>query len=103
PPAAAHLIAEARGVPGGFLVKALRPLVRVGLLVSLKGPNVGYRLGRPAGRITLLEVVEAVDGPVRGQAPLVGNGGGGLDSRLQAVCERAADLVRRRLGQVRLA
>jgi hypothetical protein len=47
--------------------------------------------------------VEAVDGPVRGHAPLAGEGRGGLDSRLRAVCERAADLVRRQLEKVRVS
>jgi hypothetical protein len=46
--------------------------------------------------------VEAVDGPVRGHAPLAGEGRGGLDSRLRAVCERAADLVRRQLEKGRV-
>jgi Rrf2 family protein len=100
-PAAAHRIAEARGVSAGFLAKALQPLVRAGLLLSLKGPNGGFRLARPASRVTLLEVVEAVDGPVRAQVPLAREGG--LDARLGAVCERAADLARSRLGAVRLS
>jgi Rrf2 family protein len=98
-PATARDIAEERGLPGDFLSKALVPLVRAGLLVSLRGPGGGFRLTRPASRISLLEVVEAVDGPLRGEAPRVGV----LDARLRAVCERAADLVRRRLGQVRLS
>jgi Rrf2 family protein len=100
-PVAAHDIAAGRGVSARFLTKALQPLVRAGLLASRKGPGGGYRLGRPAARVTLLEVVEAVDGPVRGQAPLAREGG--LDARLQAVCDRAAELVRRRLGEVRLS
>jgi Rrf2 family protein len=102
-PAASHQIAEARGVPERFLLKVLKPLVSAGLLRSLRGPNGGYRLTRPAAQITLLEVVEAVDGPVRGDAPLDGEGRGGLDSRLAAVCERAAGEVRRQLGEVRIS
>jgi Rrf2 family protein len=98
-PAAAHEIAREQGLPRVFLAKALVPLVRAGLLLSLRGPNGGCRLGRPAARITLLEVVEAVDGPLRGEAPRVGE----LDARLRAVCERAAEEVRRRLGQIRLS
>ena len=103
PPVASHHIAAARGVPERFLLKVLKPLVTAGLLRSLKGPNGGFRLARPASRISLLEVVEAVDGPVRGDVPLVGDDQGGLGPRLAAVCERVADLVRRRLGAVRLA
>ncbi|HZY84455.1 MAG TPA: Rrf2 family transcriptional regulator [Gemmataceae bacterium] len=101
-PATARKIAEARGAPKRFLLRPLKALVSAGLLRSAAGPAGGYRLGRPVSRITLLEVVEAVDGPVRGDAPRVGEGGG-LDSRLGAVCERVAEEVRRRLGQVRLS
>ena len=37
--------------------------------MSIKGPNGGYRLARSPSDITVLEIVEAVDGPIRGQAP----------------------------------
>jgi DNA-binding IscR family transcriptional regulator len=40
------------------------------VLVSVKGPNGGYRLSRPASTVSMLEIVEAVDGPIRGQSPL---------------------------------
>ena len=96
-------IAEARGVPERYLMKVLTPLVSAGMLRSLKGPNGGFRLGRPSSQITLLEVVEAVDGPVRAEAPLVAEVRDGLASRLEAVCQRVAGEVRHRLGQVRLS
>ena len=102
-PVASHHIAAARGIPERFLLKALKPLVTAGVLRSLKGPNGGFRLARPAAQITLLEVVEAADGPLRGHAPLAREGRGGLDSRLLAVCARAADEVRHQLGKVRLS
>src|SRR5262249_26298454 len=97
-PVASHDIAAAHGIPEQFLAKVLKPLVSAGVLRSVKGPNGGYRLARPAREITLLEVVESVEGPVRGLAPVVG--GGALDRRLQAVCERVAGVVRDGLGRV---
>jgi Rrf2 family protein len=101
---ASHLIAEARGIPEGFLVKVLKPLVSARVLQSLKGPHGGYRLARPASKISLLEVVEAVDGPIRGQAPLAGEAGrGGFDHRLEMICDQAAALLRRRLSKVRVS
>ena len=104
PPVASHHIAAARGIPERFLLKVLKPLVTAGVLRSLKGPNGGFRLARPASQITLLEVVEAADGPLRGDAPLVAREGGGrLGPRLGAVCQGVADLVRRQLGQVRIS
>jgi Rrf2 family protein len=103
-PVPSHQIAQARGVPERFLLKLLKPLVDIGVLRSVRGPNGGYRLARAPKDVTLLEVVEAVDGPVRGDAPAVGGGeGAALDKRLQAVCDGAAALVRERLGKVTLA
>src|SRR6516225_9056407 len=67
-PLASHHIAKARGIPERFLLKVLKPLVSVRILLSIKGPNGGYRLARNANEITLLDVLEAVDGPLRGQA-----------------------------------
>lgn len=45
-------------------------LVNQGILTSTRGVNGGYTLAKPAGKITLLEIVEAIDGPV-GQTELV--------------------------------
>jgi Rrf2 family protein len=99
-----HAVAAAVGAPAAFLSKVLERLEVARVLRTRKGPRGGYRLARPAGDITLLEVVEAVDGPVRGAAPLVGTQGAGrLDARLARVCEEAAGLVRERLGRVRLS
>jgi Rrf2 family protein len=84
-PVASHAIAAAEGLPERFLLKVLKPLASAGVLLSAKGPNGGYQLARPARRITLLDVVEAVDGPVRGEAPrwAAGAEGARLDGRLQ--------------------
>jgi Rrf2 family protein len=98
-PVPSHVAARAQGSPARFLLKVLKPLVDSGVLRSLRGPDGGYRLARPAKDITLLEIVEAVDGPVRGDAPPVGR----LDRRLQAACDEAAALVRQRLARVTLA
>ena len=102
-PVASHHIARARGIPERFLLKVLKPLVSARVLRSVKGPNGGYRLARPASKITLLEVIEAVDGPIRGVAPLSGESQDVLDNRLEAICNQAADQMRRHLGKVRLS
>ena len=51
------------GIPYHFLGKILQDLTYKGLLVSQKGPTGGFRLGMPAHDITLLQIVEAIDGP----------------------------------------
>jgi Rrf2 family protein len=87
-----------------YVRKALEALVSAGVLHSLKGHNGGYRLARPARSITLLEVVEAVEGPVRGVAPAVSSREHAwFNARLQTVCDAVAERVRRRLGRVSVA
>jgi Rrf2 family protein len=96
-------IARAWGISERYLPKVLRRLVSAQLLRSLKGPHGGYRLARPAAKVTVLEVVEAVDGPLRGEAPLAGGSRDPLDARLGEICAEVTGLVRRRLGKVRLS
>jgi Rrf2 family protein len=103
-PLASHLTAQAQGIPERFLLKVLKPLVTIGVLYSKKGPNGGYSLARPASRITLLEVVEAVDGPLRGEAPRgLNRDAKAVDDKLQEYCQSVADRNRRLLGKVTLA
>jgi Rrf2 family protein len=99
-----RVVAQTCGLPEKYLLKVLKPLTTAGLLHSLKGPNGGYRLARPSKSITLLEVVEAVDGPVRGLVPAVeAPDGGKLNRGLAEVCEAAADTTRKELQKVRLS
>ena len=55
-------LAEFHGVPAAYLAKALQSLSRAGIVESVPGRNGGYRLGRPPAEITLLDVIEAVEG-----------------------------------------
>jgi Rrf2 family protein len=103
-PIASHVVAQAQGLPERFLLKVLKPLVSARMLRSIKGPNGGYQLARPAKEISLLDIVEAVDGPIRGQVPVFdSNGGGKLDRKLEVICNEAADLVRGQFQKVRIA
>jgi Rrf2 family protein len=97
-----HAIAQATGMPEKFLLKVLGSLARSRLVLAVKGPNGGYRLARPAKDINLLDVVEAIDGPVRGMAPQV-VADDDLDRRLQRLCDQAAEILRRNLGRVSVA
>jgi Rrf2 family protein len=56
-------LAEYHAVPAPYLAKHLQALTRAGILESVPGPKGGYRLARPAAQISMLEVVEAIDGP----------------------------------------
>jgi Rrf2 family protein len=60
--ASAAQLAEHYGLPAAYLAKQLQALVRAGVLTAVTGPRGGFRLARPADQITMLQVVEAVDG-----------------------------------------
>ena len=58
-------IAQQLDIPSPFLGKILQVLVRQGLLFSSKGPNGGFYLKRPAIDITLMEVIDIIEGKGR--------------------------------------
>jgi len=58
-------IAAEGGIPSHFLAKILQDLARDGFLKSSKGPGGGFRLNLPAAEISILRIVEAVDGAGR--------------------------------------
>jgi len=71
-PVTSERIAKAQEIPPKFLESILLQLRRGGVVNAQRGPEGGYWLARPAGEITLAEVIEIIDGPlshVRGHAP----------------------------------
>lgn len=59
----AAALAEFHGVSPSYLLKHLQAMAGAGLLLSVPGPRGGYRLAKPADKITLLDIVLAVEGP----------------------------------------
>ena len=55
-------ISEELGIPMPFLGKILQNLAKVNILDSTKGPKGGFALARPAMDISLMEIVEIIDG-----------------------------------------
>ncbi|MFB3814844.1 MAG: Rrf2 family transcriptional regulator [Terriglobales bacterium] len=57
-------IAARQGIPKQYLDQLMLALKKAGLVASSRGRQGGYTLARPAGTITLLEVVTALEGPL---------------------------------------
>jgi len=57
-------LAERAGLEAPTVAKLLKPLAQAGLVEGFRGVNGGYRLARPAGDISLIEIVEAMEGPL---------------------------------------
>ena len=71
-PVTAERLATAQEIPPKFLESILLQLRRAGVINSQRGPDGGYWLARPAGEISLADVIRIIDGPlanVRGQRP----------------------------------
>jgi Rrf2 family protein len=99
----AEAIAGACDVPRPYLNKVLRSLSVVGIVRGTTGPRGGYALARPAKQITLLEVVETVDGKITGGAEPWRTKTRTLDRRLGPILNAAAEVVRRHLAAVRVS
>ncbi|HUT61314.1 MAG TPA: Rrf2 family transcriptional regulator [Phycisphaerae bacterium] len=63
-PVTLDAICSERDLPKQYLTKIFGSLTRADLVSSIRGKRGGYMLTREPGRITLLEVVEAVEGPI---------------------------------------
>ncbi len=89
-------IAEACGVPAGHLLKILQQLVRAQILSSERGPAGGFLLRKGARDITLLEIVEAIDGPISGDLQLrkVADEKEPTRRRLELTCRQVASHTR---------
>lgn len=57
-------IAKAYNIPLEYLLKILQQLVRADVLRSKRGPRGGFSMAKTAKKITMLEIIEAVDGPM---------------------------------------
>lgn len=60
---AAARLAAFYELPAAYLNKQLQALARAGILTSTSGPRGGFRLARAPERITLMDIVTAIEGP----------------------------------------
>jgi Rrf2 family protein len=67
-----HEIAQTLGVSENHLAKVRQRLSKAGLVDATRGPHGGFRLAKPAEVITLLDIYEAVEGPIRPTSCLLG-------------------------------
>ncbi|MEJ5202036.1 MAG: Rrf2 family transcriptional regulator [Anaerolineales bacterium] len=96
--AATSQIAEAQNIPPSFLAKIISQLSIAGLIHTSRGARGGVSLARPAEEISILEVVEAIDGPIAlNQCTETGDGCPfGEDCVLKPLwCDTQAELVQR--------
>lgn len=57
-------IAKAEDIPEKFLAKIFQNLARSGIVTSKRGSRGGFVLGKPIDEVTMLEVLEVLEGPI---------------------------------------
>ena len=103
-PVPAASISKAGKYPPRFLYRVLRRLVDAGLLTGTSGPGGGYSLARPARKITLLDIVTAVEGkPTATKLSAVSPAHRPALASINRLTERAAQRFRQDLAGVTLA
>ncbi len=95
-PVTALFIAERRNIPEKYLVHILLQLKRAGLVRSVRGAQGGYLLAQSPDEITLLDIVQAIDGPVLDPLPVDDAGG----SDLRPIWREAAEGIERELRSI---
>lgn len=85
-------ISKQYDIPLEYLLKILQQMVRANILRSKRGPRGGFSLARPTNKITILEIIEAVDGPMIGQLNLAEQTGGEKFSvKAEQIYQKAID------------
>ena len=98
-------LAERAGLEMPTVAKLLKPLAQAGLVEGFRGTNGGYRLARAASQISLVEIVEAMEGPLGMTECSVHAGACGIEHScgVRANWRRINDVVADALRSVTLA
>jgi len=97
-------ISKEYDIPLEYLLKILQQLVRANVLRSKRGPHGGFSLAKSAKKITMLQIIEAVDGPMTGQLNLSEQTHGARFAvRAEQVYEKAIAQARTVFGKTKLS
>ncbi|HSW02719.1 MAG TPA: Rrf2 family transcriptional regulator [Sedimentisphaerales bacterium] len=88
-------ISKQYDIPLEYLLKILQQLVRANVLRSKRGPRGGFSLAKTTNKITMLEVIEAVDGPLTGELNLTDHAGN------DAYAHKAEQTYNKAIGQAK--
>jgi Rrf2 family protein len=102
-PLTADQISKGCKFPPRFLCRILRRLVDAGLLTGASGPGGGYSLAKPAREISLLEIIEAVEGKhEKDELPAVSQKFKAAFDSINEINERLAETTQKALAKVTL-
>jgi Rrf2 family protein len=97
-------VSKEYNIPLEYLLKILQQLVRANVLRSKRGPRGGFFLARYAEGISMLEIIEAVDGPMFSHLQLAEQTSNAPFSlKMEKVCNNVTEQVRAIFGQAKLS
>ena len=100
----AEEISKEFDIPNAVMVKVMQQYVRAGVLQSKRGPLGGFSLAKPAKEISLLEIIEAVDGPVKNSTEIAEMAKKQRFAvKMEATCNKAADQAMAILEKAKLS
>jgi Rrf2 family protein len=91
-------------IPLEYLLKILQQLVKANLLHSKRGPSGGFTLARPSEKINVLQIIEAVEGPMSNPLRLAELAPGSkIGSKTDKVFEKASAQAKAVFSQTKLS
>ena len=100
----AEEIAKKYDIPNDFLLKIMNQYVRAGILLAKRGPQGGFSLAKPAKEISLLEIIEAVDGSLKNSYGIAEQAKKQRFAvNIEAICTKAADQAMALLKKAKLS
>ena len=103
-PILAKVIAKQYKIPLDYLLKIMQQLVRADILNSIRGPRGGFTLAKAATRISVLDIIEAVDGPFITEPELSrSRTEATFNKKLTSLYQQAAKQAAKTLGQTSIA
>ncbi len=100
----AETISDKYDIPLAYLLKIMKEMAKANVLRSKRGPGGGYTLARPVKEITLLEIIEAVEGPISTRLEIVElTKKAPFSIEMEKVCERACEKAVSILSRAKLS
>ena len=97
-------VSKEYGIPLEYLLKILQQLVRANVLRSKRGPRGGFFLAHDSKDITMLQIIEAVDGPMMSHLHLAEQThSADFSLKMESVCKEATDAVRKIYDSAKLS
>lgn len=102
-PVSCGKLAESGHMPERFLLQVLRSMAKQGILQSVRGGTGGFCLCREPQDISLLDLIEAVDGPLSSGVPTNSNLPNESNRLVQDTLDRVVEATRRQLASLKLS